>query len=295
MADSRRHRGPHPEDAALFGTQQRPRLGRAFADLCWLLDRGYAVPSSLKLVGDRHNLTARQRTALERCACTAKEAAGRQSRQIALADLNGKDVALDGYNVLTTVEAALANGLLLLGRDGALRDMASMHGSYRKVAETDAALEAIGRTLHKHGVAACRWYLDRPVSNSGRLKRRIEQIAALHGWAWTVELVFNPDATLAQIATPVASADSGILDLCQSWVNLARYVVESQVLNPWILDLWRAGGGQEDAKTPAPPLTGGSREEATTPDADGAAHVSASQPQGHPAAYRAAGGTRAKQ
>ena len=204
-----------------------------------MLDRGYAVPSSLKLVGDRYGLTARQRIALERCACTEAEARHRRERQIALGDLAQRPLALDGYNVLTTVEAAFGGGVLLLCRDGTLRDMASMHGSYRKVAETATALEAIGSTLEEHGVGSCRWYLDRPVSNSGRLKRLIEETAARRGRRWTVELVFNPDALLVQEAETAASADSAVLDRCAAWVNLAREVVESRVPGAWILDLSR--------------------------------------------------------
>ena len=84
--------------------------------------------------------------------------------------------------MLTTVEAALAGGVLLAARDGTYRDMASMHGSYRKVAETGPALELIGRTASELGVSECLWYLDRPVSNSGRLKTLMEELAAARGW-----------------------------------------------------------------------------------------------------------------
>ena len=61
--------------------------------------------------------------------------------------LRGAALWLDGYNVLTTIEAALAGGVILAARDGTYRDMASMHGSYRKVAETLPALELLGRTI----------------------------------------------------------------------------------------------------------------------------------------------------
>ena len=47
----------------------------------------------------------------------------------------------------------MGGGIVLLARDGCYRDMASMHGTYRKVAETVPALEAIGRTRTHHGVA----------------------------------------------------------------------------------------------------------------------------------------------
>ena len=124
--------------------------------------------------------------------------------------------------MLTTIEAALSGGVLLLARDGALRDMASMHGSYRKVEETAPALRLIGQTLADFQAAEALWLLDRPVSNSGRLKKIIEDLAAECGWKWTVELVHNPDLELSQSDAVIATADSGILDLCGQWVGLAR-------------------------------------------------------------------------
>jgi len=49
------------------------------------------------------------------------------------------------------------------------------------------------------------WYLDRPVSNSGRLAGRIREMAAEHHWAWEVELVNDPDAVLSASSEIVAT------------------------------------------------------------------------------------------
>lgn len=212
-------------------------LREATADLSWLLSRGYAPASALKLVGDRYQLDARQRMAVGRAACSDAERTSRANRQLALAALGGGVLALDGYNVLTTVEAALAGGVILHARDETFRDLASMHGSFRRVAETRPALELLGQTLQEHGVSCCRWYLDRPVSNSGRLKRLMEEMAASAGWPWDVELVTSPDAALVAAGCPVATADSAVLNRCAQWVNLARQVVTRHVPGAWIVDL----------------------------------------------------------
>jgi hypothetical protein len=225
LPDTRSHRGAHPEDARLFGPEVRPRLVEAVVDLCWLLSRGYATPSSLKLVGDRYALAARQRVAVARCACSDAEQARRSAHQVDGRQVRGGRVWLDGYNVLTTIEAALGGGVILDARDGAYRDMASMHGSYHKVAETRPALELLGRMLSQLGAAECRWYLDRAVSNSGRLKQVMEETAASGGWRWEIELVPDPDPILSQARAIVATADSVILDHCQSWLNLARETI----------------------------------------------------------------------
>lgn len=223
--DHRTHRGPHPDDARLFAPECWPLLRAALDDLCWLLSRGYPAESSRKLVGDRYALSARQRTAVERCACSDGEGEGRRSLEAAAEALAGQTLWIDGYNVLTTIEAAMAGGVILRGRDGCLRDMASMHGSYRKVTETRPALTLLGDTLAALGVAECRWLLDRPVSNSGRLKQIMEEVAAEHGWPWLVELVANPDHDLAVCGAIIGTADSAILDRCRRWFNLAAVAV----------------------------------------------------------------------
>jgi hypothetical protein len=213
------------------------KLRQAAEDLTWLLNRGYPKTSALKMVGNRFALRERQRIAVMRSTCDDESLARRQ-RTICNADsLDGHSLLLDGYNVLTTVEAALAGGVLLLCRDGTLRDMASMHGTFRRVEETAPAIELAGRTLAEFAIQDCYWLLDQPVSNSGRLKQRLLKVSEHRGWPWRVKLVPDPDAVLIKSVEIIASADSVVLDGCQRWFNLARLVVERQVPQAWIIVL----------------------------------------------------------
>lgn len=233
----------------MFAPSALPRLEAAVWDLSWLLTRGYSGVGALKLVGDRYQLSARQRTAVARSACSDGELRRRRAHQVGPEQLRGRPLLLDGYNVLTTVEAALAGGVLLAARDGTLRDMASMHGSYRKVVETRPALELLGRTAAELGVCQCIWYLDRPVSNSGRLKAIMGQLAAQEGWNWSIQLVLNPDPILTQTDQIVATADSVILDECRAWFNLAHEVVVRCLPQARVIQLCGAGAhaGVEDS------------------------------------------------
>ena len=80
MPDSRTHRGPDPRDAEAFGAAAWPALREAVHELSWLLGRGYAIVSALKLVGDRWSLTERQRMAVRRAACSDEARARRLAR-----------------------------------------------------------------------------------------------------------------------------------------------------------------------------------------------------------------------
>jgi hypothetical protein len=242
MPDTRKHRGPHPQDAQLFGRDVWPVLRTAVGDLSWLLSRGYATDSSLKLVGDRFQLVERQRIAVMRCSCPDDAVQHRQRTRLQADLLAGRNLAIDGFNVLTSIEAALAGGVILAGRDGCFRDMASMHGSYRRVFETLPALIMIGEFLQQLDVKACCWYLDRPVSNSGRLKKIIETTAAERSWPWTAELPWDVDTVLIETDWVVATADCRILDACSHWFNLARMVIESRVREPNLARIGVSGG-----------------------------------------------------
>lgn len=236
MPDDRRHRGPHPEDADLFSPRWHDALRAATADLSWLLTRDYATPSALKIVGDRYNLSARQRTAVMRCACPDQALASRRSRELTLAQAANRPLLIDGYNVLTTIEAAMAGGVLIVGRDRCWRDMASMHGTWRRVEETTPAIRHVGHLLATAAVPAATWYLDSPVSNSGRLKAAIEEVARHEGWNWQVQLTLDPDKILAAATDQlVATADSVILDRCGPWLSLAKAATQS-LLNLWLVD-----------------------------------------------------------
>jgi hypothetical protein len=238
VPDKRHHRGPHPDDAALFGLEALSHLQRAVRDLSWLLSRGYASASALKIVGDRYALRERQRTAVGRSACSDAARERRRRTNVEPTELAGQTLLLDGYNVLTSVEAALARGVILFARDGAYRDMASVHGTWRKVEETVPAAELIGRLLAEWGVSRAVWLFDRPVSNSGRLKTLLEKIVDARGWPWEIRLVPDPDKILRESDQLIATADSGVLDLCRRWVNLARTAIESSVRGARIVELF---------------------------------------------------------
>jgi hypothetical protein len=245
MPDRRTHRGPHPEDEKLFAPNTISKLWSALADFSLLLTKGYADKSALKLVGDRFSLTERQRLAIMRSACSDQQLASRKQRKVKITDLTGQPIAIDGYNILITIEAAMSGGVIFKGRDGCLRDLASIHGTYRKVTETIPAVKLIGSFLKEIGVTEALWLLDSPVSNSGRLKTLIGELAQKNGWdgfdrltaGWEIRLSLSPDAELIKTDLIVISSDSVVLDGCRKWTNLAAEIITQKLPSATIIDL----------------------------------------------------------
>jgi hypothetical protein len=143
----------------------------------------------------------------------------------------------DRYNVIVSVEAAIAGGVLLLCQDETIRDLASVHGSYRKVEETTLAVRLIGNELETTAPETTVWLIDRPVSNSGRLAEIIRTEATRRGAPWSVELVTNPDRILKSSEMVAATSDSAVIDQTSRWLNLTRNVINTYIPEAWIIDL----------------------------------------------------------
>ncbi|MBX2870542.1 MAG: DUF434 domain-containing protein, partial [Saprospiraceae bacterium] len=199
---------------------------------------GYAENSSVKIVGDRYRLNVRQRKALVRLCCHPSVIQKRKDKHIQANLLKGRTVAIDGFNLIIFVESALSNGIILNCMDGVYRDIASVHGSYKRVVETGQALHLIGRVLGRLEVEAVHWYLDAPVSNSGRLRGFIAKEAEEQGLNWEVSLVADPDKNLAALKNNevVVSSDGWILDEAKHWSNLNAYLLQNDLPNAVIFD-----------------------------------------------------------
>jgi len=221
----------------LFKADQLPKLRRAVTELSWLLSRGYQLTSSLKLVGDRYGLRERQRLAISRSSCAEQDKERRKEHCISVQGLRNESIIIDGFNLIITIEAALGNGPLLIGVDNCIRDLSSVHGSYRSVEETERAICMVGEALQDLSAASVVWLLDRPVSNSGRLAAKIADIARRREWPWQVDVVFNPDSLIKTSRAVAITSDSAILDEVERWSDLKSYLLAEQIPGAWLIDL----------------------------------------------------------
>jgi hypothetical protein len=231
-----RHRNAHPDDQVYFSGQHLLRLQQAVYELCWLFNRGYSRNSSIKLVGDHHQLRQRQRVAIGRIACSEDSKKNRDSKCLNLSDIKNRHLIIDGFNLIITMESAMAGALLLRCSDGCIRDLASVHGTYRQVRETKSVIELVGQALAAFEPASVQWLFDKPVSNSGRLAQLVRKVANKHNWNWQANLLDNPDQTIKASDKIAITSDSVILDSVEYWLNLTSYLLEHHVQNVWLID-----------------------------------------------------------
>lgn len=150
-----------------------------------------------------------QRQAVARSACSDTQRDVRRARQRPRAE---GAVAVDGFNTLFTLERAVAGGAVLRGRDGAHRDVAGVHGTWRRSVHTGRALDLLVAVLEG---AHATVFVDAPVSNSGRLP------GLLRDRGLRATLVPSADPVLIE-ADAVAAAlphvpDAWVVDLGGPW------------------------------------------------------------------------------
>ena len=228
-------RGFVPEDAVNFGEEAMPVLKRASRQICWLMEEGYDVKSASVFVGNHYLLSERQRLAIVRSIGTRAVLTARGERQRPVSALSGETVWIDGFNVIITLEVLCSASPLFRGMDGCIRDLASLRGTYRLIPETDQAICLLLLALQGAGVGAIEILLDAPVSNSGRLKTRIAELAEKMGVETDIQILKEVDRTLWE-KDFVLSSDSVILDHCRSWANLTERIAEEKSAK--ILQVW---------------------------------------------------------
>jgi hypothetical protein len=229
-------RGFDPDDVKIFSKESIAELKIAQEEIQWLLDRGYKLKQIIEFTGNHYLLSSRARTALQRTTSSMAEYEKRRSTMLPFECAKDGCLNIDGFNLIITLEVAISGSPILLGKDGVYRDLAGLRGTYRIIDKTDTAISLIGKTLQELSVPMVKFYLDSPVSNSGRLKTKILEYSEQWGMPVEVDLIPNVDAVLAG-KERVVTGDSIILDECKSWFNLSRKIIEDHIQDAWVIDL----------------------------------------------------------
>lgn len=200
----------------------------AVSDYRFLLDRGYSLTASLKLVGDRYRLDKSERMILFRG--VHDSATSLQNNKRLLKNLpEGADLSVDGYNILFTIINYLRGAPVFVSTDGFVRDAGGAHGRISDETQFQATIGVIASELRALKPLHVEFFLDAPVSGSychAELIRVAMQSACLSSH---VEVIKSADQSLITSASAIlATSDSAILTRAGKPVfDLAHHVLES--------------------------------------------------------------------
>ena len=201
----------------------------AAMDFRFLLSRGYPRKPCLDLVGNRYQLTSDQRNLLHRGVFSEKDSRLRRKKQIPFSRMSGQNLAIDGYNVLITVEAGLCGRPLVLADDGFTRDISGLSGNFRRTETTKKALTLILDEWKRYKPKRILFIFDAPISKSGELAERVRRQlneACLPGDAQAVKV---PEHILIGFPGVVATSDTAVIDASEKALDLAGHILRTRV------------------------------------------------------------------
>ena len=212
-------RGYVPEDERNFSKEALETMRTASRHIFYLINEGYDLKQASVFVGNHFMLSERQRLAIMRSLATDSQLRLRREKQVSLSHIAGQEVWIDGFNTIITLEVLFSDSILFSCMDGTIRDLAALRGTYRLIPETSQAIRLLCDMLREAKVRKVNILLDQPVSNSGRLKARIADIAEAYSFDLDIQVKKDVDRELYGKENVITS-DSVILDHCVSWLNL---------------------------------------------------------------------------
>ena len=231
-------RGYVPEDERNFSPEAMNTMRTASRHIAYLLNEGYDLKQAAVFVGNHFLLSERQRLVIMRSVASGQQLADRKRKQRPVSEMAGQEVWVDGFNIIITLEVLLSDSLLFECMDGTVRDLAALRGTYRLIPETKEAVRLMFGMLQEAGARKINILLDEPVSNSGRLKALIADVAEEDPCSFDLDIQILRDVDRALYGKEfVITSDSVILDHCISWVNLTTECMKRRAGHP--LRVWQ--------------------------------------------------------
>jgi len=210
-----------------MGCMFRPKdFLKATEDFRYLLNRGYPRKAALELVGNRYELTFDERHLLHRGVFSSTDSQARGKKIISIKEVQNKDLAIDGHNVIITIEAGISGRPLILGDDGFIRDISGLSGSFKKTETTEKAIQFIFNAIKKMKPRQTLFLFDAPISMSGKLAQEIRNQLKKENLPGDAMAVKVPEKILIGFLGVIATSDTAIIDRSKKALDLAGYILK---------------------------------------------------------------------
>ncbi|MBU7024936.1 MAG: DUF434 domain-containing protein [Theionarchaea archaeon] len=194
----------------------------ASEDLRYLLNKGYRKSYALTFVCNHYQLQEEDRHFLARTTFSEAEARSIRQKKVHLEDIHGRNITIDGYNVLISTEAALTGDTIVCD-DSVVRDLKGVFGNYVLTELTHQALQEIFAVLTMYSPQTATFYFDQQASHSGDLCSLVRE----HFPCKTVKHV---DLVLARLNLIAATSDSILIRKLDHFIDIPFEILLSKPL-----------------------------------------------------------------
>lgn len=224
---------------------------KAKDDFRYLLDKKYDRSGALHFVGDHYRLNKLERNSLLRVVCSTEEERKRKEKRMAIGSIAGKELFIDGYNVLIGTEAVLENKDLEC-QDGFVRDAMGFFGRYRMGNRTIKSITRILKLLKKYEPEKVTVFFDAQIPKSGDLAKLVNLQFERYGLKGEAKTSRATDRELKESSGIVATSDTIIIESAERVLDIP-HAIKTDPLGKSLIKNGRPPEGQstlQDLKSP---------------------------------------------
>lgn len=200
----------------------------AIDDMKYLLNRGYKKKTALNFVSNHYGLDRKGRNFLLRYVFSDRDIEEHKSKLVPIESIRGRDVVIDGYNVLVTVETILNNGKVVRGMDGFLRDTSGVFSKYRFDKNTKNAINSILDMLKKYKPRHILFIFDSQISMSGELAGYVRKKLREFDLEGDAKTSRSADHEIVSLNKIIMSTDSIIIRKVNCIVDIGNEILRER-------------------------------------------------------------------
>ena len=229
---------PHESSANPSSFDLKEKLLKPARDIRSILRWGYPKFATIRFVADHAQLSAEERHILTRIIMPPDRVVPRIRKKITCAGIKDRDIFLDGYNVLLSVDSILKKEPMWFCDDGYIRDTRYYFSKAKQAEDIEEALDSVLSFLSESHPKSVTFLLDAQISRSGELTgfiRRKMKEKGISGEARTSKTADfdlktagkNPDNNLI-----VASSDGIVIDSVLQVLDIPACLMEKMGIDP---------------------------------------------------------------
>jgi hypothetical protein len=203
-------------------------------DIRSILRWGYPKFATIRFVADHFRLSAKERHILTRVIMPPDRTVSRAKKKIGCKETGNRDLLLDGYNVLLTVDSLLKKEPMWFCDDSYIRDTRFYFSKAKHAQDIEEALETVLDFLAETGTKTATFLLDAQISRSGELAGLIRhrmQEKGISGDARTskhVDFDLKIEGGKPERGIVVASSDGIIIDSVLQVLDIPACLMEKR-------------------------------------------------------------------
>jgi hypothetical protein len=220
----------HESSIDFSSSDLKEKLLKPSRDIRSILRWGYPKFTTIRFVADHCQLSIEERHILTRVIIPPEK--------VTCADIEERDILLDGYNVILSIDSLLKNEPMWFCDDGYIRDTRYYFSKANQAEDIEEALDEVLKFLSETHPKSVTFILDAQISRSGELagflrrKMKEERISGEARTSKTADFELKAAGKNPENSLIVATSDGIIIDSVLQVLDIPACLMEKMGIEP---------------------------------------------------------------